>query len=147
MPSSVKDRFSNSYEPVFMLVKSKKYYFDLDAVRQPLSEEAIARYSRGFGSPTNKYMGMDPKKIGGAKIDLRPKELKGKKFTKTRSKEYLEHLRQKGSGANYDYGGINDPVARKEMVRGMIKRGKNPGDMWSMEKLSGSEKTATTEGK
>jgi len=33
MPSSVKDRFSNSYEPVFMLVKKKKYWFDLDAVR------------------------------------------------------------------------------------------------------------------
>ncbi len=33
MPSSVKDRFSNSYEPVFMLVKNKKYWFDLDAVR------------------------------------------------------------------------------------------------------------------
>jgi len=35
MPSSVKDRFSNSYEPVFMLVKNKKYYFDLDDVRVP----------------------------------------------------------------------------------------------------------------
>jgi DNA modification methylase len=35
MPSSVKDRFTNSYEPVFMLVKSKKYYFDLDAIRIP----------------------------------------------------------------------------------------------------------------
>jgi DNA modification methylase len=35
MPSSVKDRFTNSYEPVFMLVKNKKYYFDLDAARVP----------------------------------------------------------------------------------------------------------------
>jgi len=35
MPSSVKDRFANAYEPVFMLTKSKKYYFDLDAVRVP----------------------------------------------------------------------------------------------------------------
>ena len=35
MPSSVKDRFSNSYEPVFMLTKNKKYWFDLDAVRVP----------------------------------------------------------------------------------------------------------------
>ena len=35
MPSSVKDRFTNAYEPVFMLVKSKKYWFDLDAVRAP----------------------------------------------------------------------------------------------------------------
>ncbi len=35
MPSSVKDRFANSYEPIFMLVKNKKYWFDLDAVRGP----------------------------------------------------------------------------------------------------------------
>jgi len=35
MPSSVKDRFTNAYEPIFMLVKSKKYWFDLDAVRLP----------------------------------------------------------------------------------------------------------------
>jgi len=33
MPSSVKDRFTNAYEPIFMLVKSKRYWFDLDAVR------------------------------------------------------------------------------------------------------------------
>ena len=35
MPSSAKDRFANAYEPVFMLTKNKKYYFDLDAVRVP----------------------------------------------------------------------------------------------------------------
>ncbi len=35
MPESVKDRFTNAYEPVFMLTKSKKYWFDLDAVRMP----------------------------------------------------------------------------------------------------------------
>ena len=33
MPSSVKDRLTNKYEPVFMLVKNKKYWYDLDAVR------------------------------------------------------------------------------------------------------------------
>ena len=35
MPSSVKDRFTGAYEPIFMLVKNKKYWFDLDAVRVP----------------------------------------------------------------------------------------------------------------
>jgi len=41
MPSSVKDRFTNTYEPVFMLVKSKKYWFDLDAVRVPHKTENL----------------------------------------------------------------------------------------------------------
>jgi DNA modification methylase len=35
MPSSVKDRFTNAYDSIFMLVKNKKYYFELDAVRIP----------------------------------------------------------------------------------------------------------------
>jgi site-specific DNA-methyltransferase (adenine-specific) len=35
MPSSVKDRLSNTYEHIFHLVKSKKYYYNLDAIRIP----------------------------------------------------------------------------------------------------------------
>jgi site-specific DNA-methyltransferase (adenine-specific) len=47
MPSSVKDRFTNAYEPVFMLVKNKKYYFDLDSVRVPQKyPEDVARRIR-----------------------------------------------------------------------------------------------------
>ena len=34
MPSSVQDRFTNAYEPVFFFSKSKKYWFDLDAIRE-----------------------------------------------------------------------------------------------------------------
>ena len=43
LPSSVKDRFSNKWEYIFFFVKSKKYFFDLDAVRKPLKESSIKR--------------------------------------------------------------------------------------------------------
>lgn len=33
MPSSVKDRLTNSWEYVYLFVKSRKYYFNLDAIR------------------------------------------------------------------------------------------------------------------
>jgi len=33
MPSSVKDRFTNKWEPVMFFAKQQQYYFDLDAVR------------------------------------------------------------------------------------------------------------------
>lgn len=40
MPSSVKDRFTNKWESIFFFVKNKKYYFNLDAVREnPISEK------------------------------------------------------------------------------------------------------------
>jgi len=48
MPSSVKDRFSNRYEPVFMLTKRRKYWFDLDAVRVPHKENSIKRDTLGY---------------------------------------------------------------------------------------------------
>jgi DNA modification methylase len=38
MPESVKDRFAKKHEFVFLLVKNKDYYFDLDKVREPHKE-------------------------------------------------------------------------------------------------------------
>ena len=35
MPSSVKDRLTNSYEHIFHLVKQRKYHYDLDEIRIP----------------------------------------------------------------------------------------------------------------
>ena len=38
LPSSVKDRLTNKWEYVFFFVKSKKYFFNLDAIRKPLAD-------------------------------------------------------------------------------------------------------------
>ncbi|MFJ3225515.1 DNA-methyltransferase [Streptomyces sp. NPDC086783] len=35
MPASMRDRLTNSWEPVFLLTKSDRYYFDLDSIRVP----------------------------------------------------------------------------------------------------------------
>ena len=51
MPSSVTDRFSNKYEPVYMLTKQKSYWFDLDSVRVPHAESSIKRISQNNGNP------------------------------------------------------------------------------------------------
>ena len=61
MPSSVKDRFSNSYEPVFMLVKKKRYWFDLDAVRVPHKTDFDKLVASGGAS--DKYDGSDKKLV------------------------------------------------------------------------------------
>jgi len=58
MPSSVKDRFTNAYEPVFMLTKNKHYFFDLDAVRVPSLNKSIKRALREMSNP-EKYTKMN----------------------------------------------------------------------------------------
>lgn len=37
MPESVRDRCSNRHEHLFMLTKSARYHFDLDAIREPVT--------------------------------------------------------------------------------------------------------------
>ena len=46
MPESVTDRPTSSYEHIFLFTKSKKYYYDADAVREGLAESTLeeARY-------------------------------------------------------------------------------------------------------
>jgi len=39
MPSSVKDRLTNSWEHLYFFVKNRRYFFDLDSIRQPHRRE------------------------------------------------------------------------------------------------------------
>jgi site-specific DNA-methyltransferase (adenine-specific) len=43
MPSSVTDRLSCTYEVLLLLVRDRHYYFDLDAIRQPLTSQTKKR--------------------------------------------------------------------------------------------------------
>ena len=48
MPHPIKDRPVNCYEHIFLLAKSKKYYFDYTALQVPVAESSLPRYRRGF---------------------------------------------------------------------------------------------------
>ena len=54
MPESVTDRPTNSYEFILMLTKAKKYYWDADAVREPLIMPEDDKSSHTFGAPGGK---------------------------------------------------------------------------------------------
>jgi DNA modification methylase len=48
MPESVRDRFTQSHEYVFMLAKDSRYFFDQDAVREPHQDISINRVRYGL---------------------------------------------------------------------------------------------------
>lgn len=53
MPESVKDRCTKSHEHIFLLSKSPKYYFDAEAISEPVtSTKGNARTFRGGGAYT-----------------------------------------------------------------------------------------------
>lgn len=54
MPESVTDRCSRSYEHVFQLSKSKRYYFDRDAIAEPIAPATLVKMRKGRGG-SRKY--------------------------------------------------------------------------------------------
>lgn len=54
MPESVKDRPTRSHEYIFLMSKSKRYYYDYKAIMEPASPDTHARYARGR-SDTHKW--------------------------------------------------------------------------------------------
>lgn len=58
LPESVKDRPVKSYEHIFLLSKSPKYYYDYRAIQEPIKAVTAARYTRGR-SEKAKYSGAE----------------------------------------------------------------------------------------
>lgn len=47
MPESVKDRPTKSHEHVFLLTKSPRYFYDAEAIKEPIAESTVSRSLRG----------------------------------------------------------------------------------------------------
>ena len=53
MPESVQDRCTKSHEYIFLLTKSSKYYYDHDAIKEPLKGEPQTRDKNAEGYQAN----------------------------------------------------------------------------------------------
>ena len=68
MPESVTDRLTKSHEVIYHFVKQGKYYYDLDAIREPHKTQSIDRYQRsvdlGANATQGKFMQRDEQNTG-----------------------------------------------------------------------------------
>lgn len=55
MPESVTDRCTKSHEYIFLLSKSSRYFYDADAIKEPIKDVSVARLLRGV-SDENKLV-------------------------------------------------------------------------------------------
>lgn len=103
MPSSARDRFTNKYEPVYMLTKESKYHFDIDAVRVPAKYQEV--WSRKGSAPGTPYetTGNNPRARWGL------------------TKHEIATGRTSGS--------YSDPLHTKSVHPSGMK---NPGDVWKI---------------
>lgn len=108
MPESVTDRLSAKCEEVFLLTCSSRYWFDLDAIREPLAYPEALDGTRVFGGKA---------KGGGA----------GRVGASAR--------RAGGHPSVYGATGMPEQTnmgATGERHTHASERGRNPGDMWTM---------------
>jgi site-specific DNA-methyltransferase (adenine-specific) len=103
MPASVTDRLTSTWEPIYFLVRSRSYFFDLDAIRVP------QRAGRGLTGP-----GRHAKSK--SRAELQPGKYSGK------APAWAGPL-----------AGSNDGLDRARAEgRAGHPLGKNPGDVWQV---------------
>ncbi len=57
MPASVEDRLTASWEPLYFLVRSRRYHFDLDAIREPHTSGPRAKRRAPVASAPPRWAG------------------------------------------------------------------------------------------
>ena len=65
MPESVTDRFTKKHEFIFFFTKESDYYFDLDSIREPLSQSSLDRLSQNLSNQTGSNRTYGGKKKNG----------------------------------------------------------------------------------
>src|SRR5690606_6277499 len=86
MPESVRDRCTKAHEYIFLLTKSPRYYYDNDAIKEPIKDSSIARLSQDIES----QIGSDrvPGKTNGNMKACMPQSWKGSSFNSPKTAEH-----------------------------------------------------------
>ncbi|WP_428963004.1 DNA-methyltransferase [Micromonospora fluostatini] len=113
MPESVTDRLSTSYELLFLLTRSRSYYFDLDPIRTPLLRPEAADGTRIIG-------GARKGRTGGVDATARRRGATAYGTGKYRAEDAGVEPRA-GAGNLVPLGHAHTAAHAK---------GRNPGDVW-----------------
>jgi len=134
MPSSVRDRLTNAYEYIYHFVKNRKYYYDLDSIREPFKEITIKRCLYPYNSKkaqTVQYtIDSDSQRKFAEKIKqsfnyrVRDAERKFEKCPQFKaSKEEIKKYKSKYKNNNEQLELFGSPRAREQLRMNKIKKG------------------------
>lgn len=118
MPESVRDRFTKKHEYIFFMVKSEKYYFDLDAIRDKVKVESFKRYKYDFSG--NKG-GIDRDYLGHTEGDKKHLVDENKGKNPGSVSDFWDITTKPSS--NKHYASYNDELIRKPILAGCPEGG------------------------
>jgi DNA modification methylase len=118
MPESVTDRPTKAHEYIFLLTKSAKYYYDVDAIREPLSESTLKEIAEGYkGKSRKNYADSQAQDASATKLRI----IEGKR------KQYEESMSGGGSnirGHNGTFNAAGEPIVNMA--------GRNKRTVWTI---------------
>ena len=127
MPESVTDRPTRAHEYLFLLTKSARYYYDADAIKEPVSESTLKRF--GTTTPTRK----NPSKQGLAVGSVRGEQCLG-------SPNGVKNKRSVWNITTQPYKGAHFATFPKKLVEPCVLAGSRSGDT-VLDPFSGSGTT------
>lgn len=110
MPESVQDRPTKAHEYVFLLTKSERYYYDAEAIKEPLSSSSVVRLSQDLEGQNGSERGnggiKTMKAVAGSKGAFGPPQARRRSGNKER--KYGEDRTRPGShlGASIPWEGV-----------------------------------------
>lgn len=114
MPESVRDRPTRAHEVVFLLTRQESYYYDADAIREPLAASSLRRVSqRGFDEQT-----------GGRKDGLNPNRS---------ARRALESLARRVKTALTPHAGGQRQALHLGGAHAFHPLGRNVRDVWAIQ--------------
>ena len=87
MPESVRDRPTSAHEKIWLITKSKKYYYDADAIREPLASTSLTRLNQDIKNQKGSTRGN-----GGMKSNGNMKAVFGKYQTDENEKKHRQGM-------------------------------------------------------
>jgi len=118
MPESVTDRLACRYEHVFLFSKSRRYWFDLDPIREPLAHPDAADGTRIFGG----------KQGGDGKVGSSFRTAGG--MPNAYGGSTWEQRKASGEASRHGLAGRSAAGGKGDMATN--PRGRNPGDVWTI---------------
>lgn len=123
MPESVTDRFTKKHEYIFFMAKQEKYFFDLDTIRDKLSEVSIKRYDYGWnGNEDRDYINGPQNNMNRYLGDAEKKKQAIERGKNPGSVSDFWDVTTKGTTAEH-YAAYNDELIRKPILAGCPEGG------------------------
>jgi len=123
IPESVTDRPTKSHEYIFLLTKSAKYYYDAEAIMEPVTESTVERYGYANDGGNQKISYGESNKINRINPIIEKPGHKEELIAKGRNRRTIWEITTKGfSGAHF-------ATFPEEIPTICIKAGTKKGDI------------------